>query len=105
MWRGFDRGIRRPKTYSLKYGDQENKKAKGVKKCVIEKPLKHEAFRTCLANRSDMRHQMNMIRSYGHQIYSVTVNKTSLSPYDDKRYVLENGIETMAFGNKRISES
>ena len=95
----------RPKIYSLKYGDQENKKAKGIKKCVIEKQLKHEAFRNCLANRSDMRYQMNMIRSYGHQIYSVTVNKTSLSPYDDKRYVLEKGIDALAFGNKRISES
>ena len=48
---------------------------------------------------------MNMIRSYGQQIYSVTVNKSILSPYDDKRFVLENGIETLAYGNTRISES
>ena len=93
----------RPKMYSLKYGDQEKKTAKGVKKCVIEKQLKHEAFRACFANQSDMRHNMNMIRSYGHQLFSVTVNKTSLSPYDDKRYVLKNDIETLAFGNKKIS--
>ena len=95
----------RPKMYSLKYGDQEKKTAKGVKKCVIEKQLKHKAFRTCLANQSDMRHKMNMIRSYGHQLYSVMVNKTSLSPYCDKRYVLENGIKSLAFGLQRISES
>ena len=52
-----------------------------------------------------MRHEMNMIRRYSHQVYSVTVNKTSLSPYDDKRHVLENGIDRLAFGHKRKSES
>ena len=95
----------RPKMYSLKYGSQEKKTAKGVKKCVLEKQLKHEAYLTCLSNRSDMRHEMNMIRSYSHQVYSLTVNKTSLSPYDDKRYFLKDGIHSLAYGHKRISES
>ena len=95
----------RPKMYSLKYSSQEKKTAKGVKKCVLEKQLKHEAYLTCLSNRSDMRHEMNMIRSYSHQVYSVTVNKTSLSPYDDKRYFLKDGIHSLAYGHKRISES
>ena len=95
----------RPKMYSLKYGSQEKKTAKGVKKCVMEKQLKHEAYRACLENKTEMRHEMNMIRSYSHQVYSITVNKTSLSPYDDKRHVLKNGIESLAYGHKRILES
>lgn len=95
----------RPKMYSLKYGSQEKKTAKGVKKCVMEKQLKHEAYRACLENKTEMRHEMNMIRSYSHQVYSITVNKTSLSPYDDKRHVLKNSIESLAYGHKRILES
>ena len=43
----------KPKMYSLKYGSQEKKTAKGVRKCVLEKQLKHEAYLTCLENRSD----------------------------------------------------
>ena len=49
-----------------------------------------------------MTHSMNMIRSYNHQLYSVTINKTTLSPYDDKRYVLDDGINTWAHGHYKI---
>ena len=95
----------RPKMYSLKYDGAEKKAAKGVKKCVMEKQLKHEAYLSCLKDRTEMRHEMNMIRSYSHKVFSVTVNKTSLSPYDDKRYFLKDGINSLAYGHERISES
>ena len=94
----------RPKMYSLKYGNSEKRTAKGVKKTVIDKELKHEAYRACLTDNCIMRHKMNLIRSYGHQLYSVTMNKISLSPYDDKRYFLASG-DSYAFGHVAIAES
>ena len=45
---------------------------------------------------------MNQIRSYNHELFSVEINKISLSPFDDKRYVLENGYDTLAHGHYKI---
>ena len=34
--------------------------------------------------------------------YTMRVNKQALSPYDDKRYILDNGRDTLAYGHYRI---
>ena len=44
--------------------------------------------------------KMNVIRSHQHEIFSETVNKIALSADDDKRIILDDGISTLAFGNK-----
>jgi len=95
----------RPKMYSLMYGREQKQTAKGVKKCVIEKHLKHEAYTRCLFENTSMHHTMNMIRSYDHQLFSISVSKTSLCPYDDKKFVLDSGIDTLAhFHYKTIDQ-
>jgi translation initiation factor IF-1 len=93
----------RPKMYSLLYDGKEKKTAKGVKKCVIEKRLKHQAYKQALFDHCSMRHSMNMTRSYGHQLFSVSVRKTTLSPYDDKRFVLDSGMHTLAHGHYKTT--
>ena len=35
---------------------------------------------------------MNTIRSYKHQFYTEEINKKALGAFDDKIYILENGI-------------
>ena len=45
---------------------------------------------------------MNNIRSHGHVVYSETVNKVALSSNDDKRYICEDGVHTLAWGHYRI---
>ena len=47
-----------------------------------------------------MRHKMKSIRSDRHQIKSYEINKVSLSPFDDKRYILDDGISSLAYGHK-----
>ena len=42
---------------------------------------------------------MNQIRSERHEIYSIKLNKIGLSPYDDKRYILNDGTNTLAYGH------
>ena len=44
-------------------------------------------------------HSMIQIRSKNHQLETVKLNKTSLSPYDDKRLFLEDGFTTLAYGH------
>ena len=48
---------------------------------------------------------MNMLRSVNHQIYGLHLNKTTLSPFDTKRWIKADGIHTLAYGHKDIEWS
>jgi len=50
-----------------------------------------------------MHHQMRSIRTEKHQISSYHLNKVSLSPFDDKRFILSDGITSYAYGHRKIS--
>jgi hypothetical protein len=94
----------RPKMYSVHHkpndkGIEEQKKAKGVKRYVVEKDIKHKLYLEVLNTKKEKRHKMNSIRSYGHQIHSITQDKISLSAFDGKRWICEDGISTLAFGH------
>ena len=93
------------KMYSYKIGEEEHKKAKGVKKNVVKKEIKHQDYLDVLFNKKIMHHQMNTIRSESHQINSYHLNKVSLSPYDDKRYLLDDGITSYAYGHQKKNEN
>ena len=45
---------------------------------------------------------MNTIRSDHHRLRSYQLNKISLSWLDDKRYKLEDGITSYAYGHKNV---
>ena len=88
----------RPKLYSvLRTDEQLIKKAKGTKKYVIKKQINFENYKDALFNKQTYTHQMNMLRSVHHKIYGLTINKTTLSPLDTKRYTAPDGITTYAY--------
>ena len=87
------------KMYTYKTETKNEKKAKGVKKNVVKRDLQHEDYLQCLRNSSMMRHKMKSIRSDHHQISSYQINKISLSCFDDKRYILDDGIASYAYGH------
>ena len=45
---------------------------------------------------------MKTIRSYNHELGSYVINKVSLSCFDDKRYIHEDGITSYAYGHYNI---
>ena len=92
------------KMYSYTIRDKEHKKAKGVKKNVVKNEIKHQNYLEVLYNGKTMYHQMNTIRSESHQINSYHLNKVSLSPFDDKRYILDDEITSLAYGHYLIDE-
>ena len=47
---------------------------------------------------------MKRILSERHNIGSYVNNKISLSCYDDKRFILNDGINSLAYGHKNIIE-
>ena len=89
----------RPKMYSILKADEKNiKKAKGVKKSVVNKKIMHEHYKETLFGKEQKRHGMNIIRSEGHEIYGMHLNKISLSPFDSKRWICDDSIHTKAYG-------
>ena len=93
----------RLKMYSvLKEGKKNEKKAKGVKKNVIEKEITHEHYKEALFERRQFMHKMKILRSEGHEMYGMCMNKISLSPFDTKRWIADDGIQTLAYGHFRL---
>ena len=93
----------RAKLYSYKmFEGEESKKCKGVKKSVVKKSITHGDYNKCLFTGKEQLRKMNIIRSYKHGVYTEEVNKVALCPIDDKRYILEDGVHTLALGHYRI---
>ena len=51
-----------------------------------------------------MHHKMKTIRSQRHQLGSYEINKVSLSCFDDKRYIHDNGTSSYAYGHYEIRQ-
>ena len=49
-----------------------------------------------------VRHKMKRMQSELHRIGTYDINKISLSCFDDKRFILDDGINTLAYGHKDI---
>ena len=81
----------RSKMYALKlHTGIEKKVAKGVKKGVINKTLNFEQYKASLFNTEQYSNSFRAIQSSAHQVYTVHQSKISLSPFDDKRYLLDS---------------
>ena len=95
----------RAKLYSFKMEEgKENKKCKGIKKAVVERTIRHEDYKTCLTTGKEQLRRQNIIRSYEHVLYTEEVNKIALSAADDKRYLLKDSFDTLAWGHRRLND-
>ena len=93
----------RAKLYSFIMEDgKENKRCKGVKTQVVKNSITHEDYKTCLKTGKEQLRKQNIIRSYEHEVFTEEVNKIALSAADDKRYILDDGINTLAWWHHRI---
>ena len=91
------------KMYSyMKDNQKGGKTAKGIKKNVIKNNIMHDDYKETLFNNKQMYHKIKTIRSENHQLGSYELNKVSLSCFDDKRYIHEDGIKSYAYGHKNI---
>lgn len=92
------------KCYSLLQENDCKNTAKGIKRCVKEKYLKHELYKSVLFDKKQVMNVQRTFKSDNHNVYSVETNKISLSSYDNKRYILDDGITTLAYGHKDANE-
>ena len=88
------------KMYSMKDIDgKENKRAKGINQNVV-KNTEHEKYIDALFNKKVLRQNMKRIQSKLHRIGTYDVSKISLSCFDDKRYILDDGITSLDYFHK-----
>ena len=89
----------RPKAYSYKTNDNiELKKAKGTKKCIINKILSFSDYKNCLFDNEKVLRSQQRFKSEYHIMYTENINKIALSCNDDKRFVATDGIESYPYG-------
>ena len=87
------------KMYSLiSFDDKEVNKAKG-----INKKLRHKEYLDVFFNENVIRHNMKRIQRKLHEVGTYDVFKISLSCFDEKRYVLDDKINTLAYFHEEIN--
>ena len=71
-------------------------KSKIVNKNVA-KNTRHKRYVDALFNKYFIRHKMKKIQSELHRIGTFNVCKITLSCLDDKRYILDDGLNSLAY--------
>ena len=64
--------------------------------------IEFQEFYDTLFKKKILRHTMRGIKSKNHNLDTYETNKRFLSCFDDKRYILKNGINALAYGHKDI---
>ena len=86
------------KMYSMKNIDgKESNTAKGVNIAT-----EFNEFKDTLFDKKIIRHKMRRIQGIKHKMGTYEINKISLSVFDNKRFVLNNGIQTLAYFHKDL---
>ena len=86
--------------YSLtSVDDEEVTKAKG-----LNEKIRHKEFVDVLFNNKVVRHNIERIQSKLHRIKTYDVCKISMSCFHDKGYVLDDGVNTLAYFHKDIKD-
>ena len=83
-------------------GGGQHKEGEGGEKNVIEREITHEHYKEALFGRKEYVHKMNILKSEGHEMYGMCMNKTSISPFDTKRWIAGDGVHTLAYGHRAI---
>ncbi|XP_076659995.1 uncharacterized protein LOC143363934 [Halictus rubicundus] len=99
----------RSKMYATRVRDSEDaccetKKIKGIRTNATARDISFKDYIECLHNYTEKSVSNNRIMSVQHQVYSVSEMKLALSPYDDKRYICNNLINTLPWGHYSIND-
>ena len=78
----------------------EVKKLKGIQKSVVKKNIDFDNFYQCLFEKRVHYADTTSIRSFNHQMKTLSSRKLALVPFDDKRYLLNDGITSLPFFHK-----
>ena len=91
----------RPKMYSYRVGNNEPKKCKGIKKCIVKKTITFNDYKACLFEGRNIYKSQLLFRSDKHEIKTLEVNKMALNSQDNKR-ITKDRIASYAVGHYKI---
>ena len=77
----------------------QKKPIAGVKRSIQERMLHHTDFKKTLETLEPILITQNNIVSKKHVISTVNQTKVGLNALDTKRYILDDGISTLAYGH------
>ena len=83
---------------------QDKLRAKGIQRAAA-KLLRHQDFLNQLRNPQENYLANRRIGSKLHKIFTYTAKKRGLCAFDDKRYIEEDGVNTLAYGHFRITKN
>ena len=96
----------RSKSYAFKKlidGDiQEEKKLKGIQKCVVKSNIHFDHYKSWLLEKNIHIASTCSLRSHLYKIETLAINKVATAPYDDKRYIQHDGISSLPYGHYAI---
>jgi hypothetical protein len=61
-----------------------------------------ENYKRVLFGQGLMKEEVTAIRSYKHEVFTVKQNKVALTAYDDKRFLLESGLDSVPYGYSSV---
>ena len=80
-------------------GQRCTMKNKGINSAALKSQITHEDYRRCVMESQRKFVEINSLRSYAHQIYSIRQVKLALINFDDKRWLREDGFATLPHGH------
>lgn len=98
----------RAKMYSYRVQKQKNmmiesKRAKGIKKHIVNKKLTFDDFKQCILQHTSLTGSQSLIKSSFHKVYTINQNKVFLDGSDDKRFISNENC-TLAWGHYNIEK-
>ena len=95
----------RAKMYSILRPNGKPKfTAKSVSRRYILKHLRHKDYLRTLKETESTITTFSTLRSEKQQIKTIELTKKCLSAFDDKRYIFNDGITTLAYGHYKIAK-
>ena len=87
------------KMYSVKKIDGKESNTANL----VNMSTEFNEFKDVLLNKKIIRYKMNRVQAKKHKMGTYEIDKISLSCFDDKRYILDDGIHTLAYFHKDCS--
>ena len=87
-----------PKMYSIRTVDRNEKSIHKGHNSFIG----YDEYEDTRTNKKVINNQMCRIKPKNHERFTYEINKRSLHDFDDKIYVLEDGINTLPYGHSDI---
>ena len=81
----------------------EIKKLKGTQKCVVECDIQFDHYKSSLLRGVTYVASQCSLRSQKHTIRTQMIRKVATGPFDDKRYLFADGINSLPYGHYQLA--